>query len=119
MNFGIGLPGANPMSAPRWDEDAIREGMVAVAKKADELGYAYVSVQDHIVIPREKTRMIGPRWYDPVATLAFIAAVTRRVRLLTSIVVLPYRNPFVIAKSMATLDVLSGGRVIFGVGVGH
>jgi len=119
MRFGVGLPAVNPIGAPRWDNETVLKGIVAVARKADELGYEYVTCQDHVVIPKEKSRLIGPRWYDPIATLGFVAAITRRVRLLTSVVVLPYRNPFVMAKSIATLDVLSRGRVICGVGVGH
>ncbi|MEE9286186.1 MAG: LLM class F420-dependent oxidoreductase, partial [Dehalococcoidia bacterium] len=119
MKFGIGLPGANPMSASRWDHEAITRGIVEVSKKADALGFDFVSAQDHPVIPEASRSMIGPRWYDAFATLAFVAGMTRRVRLLTSVVVLPYRNPFTVAKTIATLDVLSRGRVIFGVGVGH
>ena len=58
-------------------------------------------------------------WYDPIATLGFVAAATERVRLLSYVYVLPYRHPLAAAKSFATLDRLSGGRVILGVGAGH
>jgi len=119
VKFGIGLPGVNPMSASRWDRDAITRGIVEVATAADRLGYEFVSAQDHPVIPEASRHMIGPRWYDALSTLSFVAGMTKRVRLLTSVVVLPYRDPFSIAKAMATLDVLSRGRAIFGVGVGH
>lgn len=119
MKFGIGLPGVNPMSASRWDREAINQGIAAVAKQADALGFDFVGAQDHPVIPTASRHMIGPRWYDAVSTLAFVAGMTQRVRLLTSVVVLPYRDPFTIAKSIATLDTLSRGRVTFGVGVGH
>lgn len=119
MKFGIGLPGVNPFSASKWDRDAITQGIVEVAQAADRLGYEFVSAQDHPVIPAASRHMIGPRWYDAVSTLSFVAGMTKHVRLLTSIVVLPYRDPFTIAKAIATLDALSRGRVIFGVGVGH
>ena len=119
MKFGVGLPGANPMTAPRWDRESISRGMVEVARRADALGYDWVAAPDHLAIPSASRQIIGPRWYDAVGTLSFVASVTKRVRLLTSVVVLPYRDPFSIAKSIATLDVLSRGRVIFGVGVGH
>ena len=119
MKFGIGLPGANPMAANKWDREQITRGMVDVAKRADELGYYFVSAQDHPVIPAASRHMIGPRWYDAFATLSYVAGMTKRVKLLSSVVVLPYRDPFTVAKTMATLDVVSRGRVIFGVGVGH
>ena len=119
MKFGIVLPGASPLTASRWDQGAIARGMVETAKLAERLGYDFVGSSDHVVIPKASARLIPPRWYDPVATLGFVAGGTKRVRLLTSIVVVPYRNPFTMAKSIATLDVLSRGRVIFGAGVGH
>lgn len=119
MKFGIGLPAVTPTAAVRWDRESVNRAVAEVARKADALGYDFVTACDHIVIPEANRRLIGPRWYDAVATLSYVAAMTSRVRLLTSVVVLPYRNPFTIAKSIATLDVLSRGRVIFGVGVGH
>ena len=62
---------------------------------------------------------MGATWYEPATTLAFVAAATRRVRLLSHVLVLPYRHPLVAAKLFATLDALSGGRVIIGAGSGH
>ena len=119
MRFGIGLPGANPMSNSRWDTPTVVKAMIEVAKKADDLGFDFVGAQDHPVIPKASTKMIGPRWFDAVSTLGFLAGATKRIRLLTSVVVVPYRNPFTMANSIATLDRLSKGRVIFGVGIGH
>ena len=62
---------------------------------------------------------MGATWYEPATTLAFVAAATQRVRLLSHVLVLPYRHPLLAAKQFATLDRLSGGRVIIGVGSGH
>jgi probable F420-dependent oxidoreductase len=62
---------------------------------------------------------MGATWYEPTTTLAYVAAATRRVRLLSHVLVLPYRHPLIVAKTFATLDALSGGRVILGVGSGH
>ena len=119
MKFGVALPGIMPMTASGWSDVQVVEGIAAVAQKADALGLEYVSCCDHPVIPREHAGTIGTRWFDPVATLGFVAGMTRRVRLLTSVVVLPYRTPFEMAKALGTLDSISGGRIIFGVGVGH
>ncbi len=119
MRFGIGLPGVNPNSASRWDQQQVLHGVIEIAKRADALGFDYVTAQDHPVIPKASSTLIAPRWYDAIATLSFVAAFTTRVRLVTSVLVLPYRNPFTVAKSMATLDVLSRGRAVMGVGVGH
>jgi probable F420-dependent oxidoreductase len=109
----------NPNSAGRWDQQQVLQGVIAIAKKADALGFDYVTAQDHPVIPKASSTLIAPRWYDAIATLSFVAAFTKRVRLVTSVLVLPYRNPFTVAKSMATLDVLSRGRAVMGAGVGH
>ena len=119
VKFGMSLPCVMPVATPPWPDDKVVDGIEAVAKKADQLGFEYVACCDHPVIPKEAAKPMGTRWFDPIATLGFAAGITTRVKLLTSVVVLPYRTPFDIAKSMATLDSLSGGRLIFGVGVGH
>lgn len=119
MRFGIGLPGVNPNVATRWDQQQVLHGVIEVAKLADSLGFDFVTAQDHPVIPKASTGMIGPRWYDAIATLSYVAAFTKRVRLVTSVLVLPYRNPFTVAKAMATLDQFSRGRAVLGAGVGH
>jgi probable F420-dependent oxidoreductase len=62
---------------------------------------------------------MGPTWFDAGSTLAFVAGVTTRIRLMPHVLVLPYRHPLVVAKQYGTLDYLSGGRVILGVGSGH
>ena len=62
---------------------------------------------------------MSTEWWDTIATLAYLAAVTERVRLLSHVYVLPYRHPLAVAKAWATLDRLSGGRAILGVGTGH
>jgi probable F420-dependent oxidoreductase len=109
---------------------AAREGYIAVAEAAERLGFGFISVNDHVVVPRDiasrypysesgewAARTAG-ECLDQLNTLAFIAARTERVRLLTSVMVVPQRHPVLTAKMLATIDVLSKGRLIVGCGVG-
>ena len=109
MKFGVGLPNYGPHTS----FDAIRR----VALAADELGYDSVWTTDHVIVPKENIEPYG-HIYESVVILAMVAAVTQRVRLGTSIIVLPMRNPVLFAKQAASIDAASGGRMIVGVGVG-
>ena len=90
----------------------------ALAVKADELGLDGVFVPDHILAKPATTQHYGAHWPDPFSLLAYLAGRTRRIHLGASVIVLPYRNALVTAKAAATVDQVSGGRFIFGVGVG-
>lgn len=93
--------------------------LVDMASRADELGFDSVWVHDHVFNVGHVLDRIGGRpYYEPMTFLSFVAARTRRVRLGTSVLVLPYHNPVRLAKAAATLDVLCGGRLVMGVGVG-
>ena len=93
--------------------------LVGLASRAEELGFDSVWVHDHVFNVGHVFDRIGGRpYYEPLTLLSFVAARTTRVRLGTSVLVLPYHNPIRLAKAAATLDVLSGGRLILGVGVG-
>ncbi|HEY6395356.1 MAG TPA: LLM class F420-dependent oxidoreductase [Candidatus Binataceae bacterium] len=101
-----------------------------IATKAEELGYESLWIPEHIILPvtyrspypySSSGRMPAPPetpLHDPMLALAYVAAITKRIRLATGIYVLPIRNPIATAKAVASLDVLSGGRFIFGVGIG-
>src|SRR5437867_6465655 len=102
-----------------WEREAGADELAAVAAACDESGFFYVAVCDHVAVPRDRADAMGTTWYDPIATLSWLAARTERVRLLSHVYVLPYRHPLVSAKAFATLDALSGGRAIAGVGAGH
>src|SRR5215470_11978627 len=102
-----------------WEADAGSEEIVRVAQACDRSGFFYLAVCDHICVPRDHAAAMSTVWYDPVATLGFLAAATRRVRLLSYVYVPAYRHPLATAKAFATLDALSGGRVILGAGAGH
>ena len=99
------------------------EGAVRVARAAEAAGFESLWGGEHVVLPDPQAppSPLAPRdrITDPVVTLAFVAGVTARVRLGTGIIILPQRNPLVLAKELATLDVLSRGRLIVGIGVGY
>ncbi len=102
-----------------WEAAAGVEELRRVAVAADQAGLFYLAVSDHVAVPRSHADAMSTVWYDAVATLGFLAAVTTRIRLLSYVWVAPYRHPLVTAKAFATLDALSQGRVILGVGAGH
>jgi probable F420-dependent oxidoreductase len=102
-----------------WEAEASVDDLVAVAQAADRAGALYVGVCEHVAIPRPLDETMGATWYHPVATLGFLAGVTSQVRLLSHVLALPYHHPLEVAKAFATLDRLSGGRAIVGVGAGH
>ena len=121
LPVGMQLPvqATSSLFAEPWEHDAGPDELVAVAVAADEAGLAYLGVCDHTAIPADHVAAMGATWYEPLVTLAHLAAVTSRVRLLTHVLVLAARPPLQVAKALATLDRLSGGRVILGVGAGH
>ncbi len=109
MKFGICLP-------IRLDADV--HANVGIARAAEDLGFDSVWASDHIVIPSRRSGMFTEYFHDPFMLLTFIASGTSKILIGTSIIILPYRNPVVVAKMAATLDILSGGRLIFGAGPG-
>jgi probable F420-dependent oxidoreductase len=122
MDFGFNLPTRGPL--------ANRESMLALAKRGEALGYTYLALPDHIVIPRtidslypysasRKMAAVGEGdCLETLTAMAFLAAATSKVRLLSSVMVVPHRPAVFSAKALATLDVLSQGRVTVGVGAG-
>lgn len=119
--FGLQLPvqSQSTLYVQPWEADAGTAELVAVARACEDAGFLYVAACDHVAIPAEKAEAMGTAWWDTIATLSYLAAVTERIRLLSHVYVLPYRHPLVVAKAWATLDELSGGRAILGVGAGH
>ena len=98
--------------------EASPEAIVAAAKKAEEVGFDAIFVNDHIVVGDDARSAPWTNVYDPFVAMSFIAAHTRRIGVGVSVLIMPYRNPVATAKALATLDRMSGGRVIAGVGVG-
>ena len=109
MKYGICLP---------IRRDCSIEFNINMAKRAEELGFDSVWVSDHVVIPNKAIGSFSKVFYDPFILLAAIASVTKSIRIGTSVIILPYRNPVVVAKMAATLDVLSEGRLIMGIAPG-
>ena len=120
MEFGFGLPNRGPLSAP--------DNLIALAQRGEEMGYSIINVSDHVVIPRaihsrypysETGEFSGAgECLEQLTTLSFLASATSTVRLLTSVMVLPHRSPVLAAKMLATIDVLSKGRLTVGCGIG-
>ncbi|MCI0636196.1 MAG: TIGR03619 family F420-dependent LLM class oxidoreductase, partial [Actinobacteria bacterium] len=103
---------------PAWETSAGIDDLAAIARRADELGYDFMCFPGHVAIPEEVGAVRGLVYWDPVATMSYIAAHTTRLKLCAYVVVLGYYHPLQIAKSYGSVDKLSGGRVILGVGVG-
>jgi len=110
MRFGIWLPTCRHLATPKIIRTA--------AVRAEALGYDSVWVSDHVVVPRANVANFGTTIFDPLVTLGVVAGATRRVRLGTTVLIVPYRHAVVAAKMIASLDALSDGRVIVGVGAG-
>ena len=120
--FGTSLPSRGDMASP--------ENLRTLAQRAESLGFDSVWVSDHIILPRKvdsfypyaadgvATFQPDEDYYEPLAALNFLAGCTQKIRLGTHVLILPYRNPVLTAKMLSTLDVLSGGRLILGAGVG-
>lgn len=110
MKFGVQLPHFGPLASAA--------GTLELARRVEALGFDSVWVGDHIIYPAEYVERFGREFYEALTTLAWVAASTTRIAVGTAVLVLPYRNPLILAKELATIDVLSGGRLIVGVGAG-
>lgn len=121
LAFGIQLPvqAQSKTFVQAWEPDADHHDLVAIAKAADAAGYFYAGVCDHPVIAKRRESWEGTTWFDPLVTLSYLAAETTSIHLLTHVLVLPLRHPLLMAKAASTLDLLSGGRLILGVGAGY
>ncbi|HEX2214142.1 MAG TPA: TIGR03619 family F420-dependent LLM class oxidoreductase [Mycobacterium sp.] len=120
MKLGIATPVVTNVAgaALTWEKDATVDDIGRVAEVADGLGHHHLTCSEHIGIPSAEAGRRGSRYWDPLATLGYVAARTERIRLVTMTLVLGYHHPLEIVKRYGTLDHVSGGRVILGVGVG-
>src|SRR2546421_563702 len=122
MNFGFGAPVSGPLSNPR--------DLARIVSEGEAMGYDYCTLSDHVVIPRELEakypysdtgefpgRAGGDR-HEQLTAVTFVAAKTSKLRLVTSVTVVPHRPPVLTAKIISTIDVLSEGRFTWGIGVG-
>jgi len=110
VNVGVWIPNCRHLATP----EIIR----STAVRAEQLGYDSIWVSDHVVVPHANVVNFGETVFDPLVTLAVLAGTTSRVRLGTTVLIVPYRNAVVTAKMISSLDALSGGRFILGIGAG-
>lgn len=122
MKFGFNLAGRGPLASA--------DSLVRIANKGEELGFDAVLMGDHILVPKkiDSTYPYTPTGEFPgggagdamemITLLAYVAGQTKKIRLVTSVLIVPYRPALLAAKALATLDVLSGGRLVVGIGVG-
>ncbi|KAF0966336.1 LLM class F420-dependent oxidoreductase [Rhodococcus sp. T7] len=120
MHIGIAPPIviAHPAVRADWERGAGIAELTAIARTADRLGYHHLTCSEHVAIPTDVAVERGGTYWDPLATLGFLAAHTTTIRLATQVLVLGYHHPLEIAKRYGTLDVVSGGRLVLGLGVG-
>jgi probable F420-dependent oxidoreductase len=110
MKLGLYVRNMGPQST--------RETLLECARLAEQAAIDHLWVADHVAVPPDQSEGSGGRYLDPLATLAFLAAVTTRIGLGTGVLVVPYRPPLATAKWIATIQELSGGRFLCGVGAG-
>jgi probable F420-dependent oxidoreductase len=110
MKIGVNLINFGPGATP--------EALVGWARRVEELGFHLLMTSDHVTITSDVAKLYPAPFYEPLTLLGWLAGVTRRIELGTTVIIVPYRHPLVTARATAVVDQLSGGRFIFGVGVG-
>ena len=120
MKLGIITPVLTrlPRGHAKWEPDAGIAEVERIAVEADGLGYDFLTCSEHVAVPVEVAKVRGGAYWDPLAVFGYLAARTSSIRLATFVLVLGYHHPLAIVKRYGTLDVVSGGRLILGVGVG-
>jgi alkanesulfonate monooxygenase SsuD/methylene tetrahydromethanopterin reductase-like flavin-dependent oxidoreductase (luciferase family) len=103
-----------PNFGPGTDPDVLRRWALTV----EGLGFDLLMVSDHVAVTPDVAEQYPAPFYEPFTTLAWLAGLTRRIRLGTTVLILPYRHPLLTARMAANLNDLSGGRLVLGVGVG-
>lgn len=121
MFFRTIFPGLGhfPPQTKDWERELSPEGLARIAEILDCSAFDAIYVQEHVVLPQEDAADFGTRYMDGLTAMAFIAGATKRLKLTSSVIILPFHQPVAHAKAVATLDVLSGGRTILCYGVGH
>ncbi|HLS75445.1 MAG TPA: TIGR03619 family F420-dependent LLM class oxidoreductase [Nocardia sp.] len=120
MRFGIATPVVTqvPGAHSDWERHAGIAELARIAAHADDLGFAHLTCSEHVAVPVPVAERRGGTYWDPLATFGYLAARTTGIRFVTQVLVLGYHHPLAIAKRYGTLDVVSGGRLTLGLGVG-
>lgn len=120
MRIGLSTPVVVqiPGIASPWEATASPDDLAEIASTADRVGMEFLTCSEHVAVPSADAGSRGLTYWDPLSTLGFLAAHTRRIQLVTAVLVLGYHHPLEIAKRYGTLDRVSGGRVVLGVGIG-
>jgi probable F420-dependent oxidoreductase len=120
MKFGIVTPVLTllPRAHATWEERGTFADVVAVVQEAERLGYHHCTCSEHVAIPTDVAETRGARYWDPLATFGALSVHTSSIRFAAHVLVLGYHHPLAIAKRYGTLDQITEGRVILGVGVG-
>jgi probable F420-dependent oxidoreductase len=120
MRLGILTPVVTltPRNHASWEREGTIDDVVAIARQAERLGYDHLTCSEHVAVPESAVPVRGGRYWDPLAMFGYVAAHTERIRLATDVLVLGYHHPLEIAKRYGTLDRVSGGRLVLGLGVG-
>lgn len=127
MKFRVAMPGTHRIPAVNdhvpeaadWAHRLRPPDYHRVLAAIDDMSYDAVTSPEHLAMPYFEVPRLGPYWMDALSVMAFICGATRRVRVDTSVLVAPYHHPLPFAKALATIDVLSGGRLDVSIGVGH
>jgi probable F420-dependent oxidoreductase len=121
VQFNLELPGMHriPGIDRPWSDSLRAPDFQRVAQAAEELGFAAILASEHLALPSFEVPRLGSHWPHAMTVMAFVAGATRRIRVDAFLLVLPYHHPVALAKAVATMDVLSGGRVNLSIGVGH
>ncbi|HEX2893740.1 MAG TPA: TIGR03619 family F420-dependent LLM class oxidoreductase [Marmoricola sp.] len=120
MQIGIVSPVVTrvPGAHGSWELGAGIGELAQIAEHADRLGFHHLTCSEHVAVPADVAEQRGATYWDPLATFGYLAARTTQIRLATQVLVLGYHHPLEIAKRYGTLDLVSGGRLVLGVGVG-
>ncbi len=121
MKFALaacGMDNYPPAMAP-WEPNAGSEEILRYAKKADSLSWDWLTIPEHVVMPTAMAEHMGTRFVEGITAAAVLMGATQRIHMLTFVLVLPYRHPLLLAKQIATMEFIAGGRFTLGTAVGH
>ena len=110
LSLGTPIVTMNPYGSAAWESEGTLDDVALIAQTADRLGYHHLTCSEHVGVPAHQIERRGSRYWDPLATFGYLAALTTQIRFTTLVLVLGYHHPLEIAKRYGTLDMVSGGR---------